>query len=117
MSASSTASSTASSALRFIDIGANLTDGMFRGLYHDKQYHPDDLEQVLGRAFSSGLEHIIITGGTLTESAKALDLASRDGASVWLCLCRISMNGHIRTEAASNQCTITKCFVHMHIVI
>ena len=31
---------------RFIDIGANLTDGMFQGAYHGKQYHDPDLSQV-----------------------------------------------------------------------
>ena len=33
---------------RFIDIGANLTDGMFQGAYHGKQYHDPDLSQVRG---------------------------------------------------------------------
>lgn len=39
---------------RLIDIGANLTDGMFQGLYHGKRYHAADLSQVLQRAYDAG---------------------------------------------------------------
>ena len=46
---------------RFVDIGANLTDGMFRGVYHGKAYHDADLEVVLRRAWDAGVEKIIIT--------------------------------------------------------
>lgn len=36
---------------RFIDIGANLTDGMFQGDYHGKSYHDPDLADVLQRGW------------------------------------------------------------------
>ncbi len=48
---------------KFIDIGANLTDLMFSGIYHGSQKHTADLEQVLARAYSAGIEKIIVTAG------------------------------------------------------
>ncbi|KAL3691511.1 hypothetical protein R1sor_005162 [Riccia sorocarpa] len=65
--------------LRFIDIGANLADGMFRGLYHGKQQHPGDMSAVLKRAWDAGVERIIITGISLHDSREALALADTDG--------------------------------------
>ncbi|GAB4816659.1 hypothetical protein N2152v2_003705 [Parachlorella kessleri] len=61
--------------LRFIDIGANLLDGMFKGRYNDKEYHAPDLHQVLDRALSAGVDKLIITAGSLAEARAALDLA------------------------------------------
>ena len=60
-----------------IDIGANLLDGMFQGVYHGKAKHAPDLDRVLSRARSAGLEAVMVTAGNLDESAKALDLARR----------------------------------------
>ncbi|MCO5551116.1 hypothetical protein L7F22_004613 [Adiantum nelumboides] len=65
--------------LRLIDIGANLTDGMFKGIYHGKRYHASDLLAVLQRAWNSGVDRIIVTGGSLEESREALSLAETDG--------------------------------------
>lgn len=36
------------------DIGANLLDGMYSGIYNDKLYHQSDLQAVLDRAFEAG---------------------------------------------------------------
>lgn len=45
------------------DIGANLTDGMYKGLYNGSKRHEPDLPFVLKRAWEAGLKHIVITGG------------------------------------------------------
>ncbi|ELU07310.1 hypothetical protein CAPTEDRAFT_195947 [Capitella teleta] len=57
------------------DIGANLTDPMYKGLYHGNQKHIADLGDVLNRAWDIGLKKIFITGGSLDDSKIALDLA------------------------------------------
>lgn len=62
-------------ARRLIDIGANLTDPMFKGIYHNSQKHKDDFQPMLDRARLAGVEKIIITGGSLEDSRKALELA------------------------------------------
>ncbi|KAH9382615.1 hypothetical protein HPB48_023163 [Haemaphysalis longicornis] len=64
---------------RLIDIGANLTDPMFRGLYNGSRKHPDDLDQVLHRAQANGVHRILVTGGSLDDSQRALELASSHG--------------------------------------
>lgn len=63
---------------KFIDIGANLLDGMFQGNYHGKQRHSADLSSVLQRAWSTGLSHIMVTAGNLQESRDALDFVADD---------------------------------------
>ncbi len=65
--------------LKLIDIGANLTDTMYQGVYGGKQYHPPDLDAVLNRAWAVGVERIIITAGNLQDAHRALELASTDG--------------------------------------
>ncbi|KAF9099247.1 TatD DNase [Mortierella sp. GBA35] len=65
---------------RLIDIGINLTDPMFRGLYHGKQAHADDLAQVLLRAKRAGVDRMIVTAGNLSDCKEALDLVkNHDG--------------------------------------
>jgi TatD DNase family protein len=58
-----------------VDIGANLTDGMFRGEYHGKKYHREDLARVLTRARDAGVETVLVTAGTLEEAEEAVRLA------------------------------------------
>ncbi|CAB3363655.1 Hypothetical predicted protein [Cloeon dipterum] len=57
-----------------IDIGANLTDGMYKGIYNGTKRHEPDLACVLKRAWDAGVERIIVTGGSLEESREALEL-------------------------------------------
>lgn len=63
---------------KFIDIGANLTDPMFKGIYNGSQKHEPDLDKVLDRSWNNNLSKIIITAGNVEESRKALELARTD---------------------------------------
>ncbi|KAI3688032.1 hypothetical protein L1987_81738 [Smallanthus sonchifolius] len=60
------------------DIAVNFTDGMFKGLYNGKQCHSPDIAAVLTRAWSAGVDRIIVTGGSLDESKEALAIAETD---------------------------------------
>lgn len=61
--------------LFFADIGANLTDEMYQGVYHGNKKHEADLDLVLKRAWEAGLSKMIITGTSLSDSKTALELA------------------------------------------
>ena len=63
--------------LPLIDIGANLTDPMYQGTYNGKARHEPDYDLVLERAAAAGVERVIVTGGTLEESRRALALAAQ----------------------------------------
>ncbi|GKT57216.1 tatD family hydrolase [Colletotrichum tofieldiae] len=62
---------------RYIDIGINLADPIFRGLHHGKQRHPDDLDGVISRAKEVGCSKLIVTGSDFTSSRDALDIAKQ----------------------------------------
>ncbi|XP_047312221.1 deoxyribonuclease TATDN1 [Impatiens glandulifera] len=64
--------------IRMIDIAVNLTDSMFKGIYNGKQQHIADISTVLSRAWSAGVDRIIVTGGSLKESKEALAIAETD---------------------------------------
>jgi TatD DNase family protein len=65
-------------ALRFVDIGANLLDARFTdGVYHGKKRHEPDFTEVVRRAEMVGVKHIIMTAGTVEESAKAVEYVRR----------------------------------------
>ncbi|KAJ3669958.1 hypothetical protein LUZ60_010282 [Juncus effusus] len=66
------------SSIKIIDIAVNLTDGMFKGLYNGRQCHMADIPAVLSRAWASGVDRIIVTGGSLEESKEALAIAETD---------------------------------------
>nr|GAT47833.1 deoxyribonuclease tatd [Mycena chlorophos] len=68
-----------SGAFRFIDVGVNLTDPVFRGKYRGKQRHEDDMDAMMQRAESAGVASQIITGTSLSESREAAELAKRYG--------------------------------------
>lgn len=61
------------------DIGANLHDAMFRGIYNCKQKHEPDLDNVLVRAWAHNVEKIIITVGSYFEFEENLKIAQTDG--------------------------------------
>ncbi|KAD1800788.1 hypothetical protein E3N88_42276 [Mikania micrantha] len=51
---------------------------MFKGVYNGKQCHLADIAAVLNRAWSAGVDRIIVTGGSLEESKEALAIAETD---------------------------------------
>ncbi|KAI9731803.1 MAG: hypothetical protein M1834_004592 [Cirrosporium novae-zelandiae] len=63
--------------LRYADVGANLSDPIFRGIYHGKHAHDDDLSDVIKRAVNAGCEKFMITGSNLEESKKAVEIAEQ----------------------------------------
>ncbi|WQF81543.1 Putative 3'-5' ssDNA/RNA exonuclease TatD, metal-dependent hydrolase [Colletotrichum destructivum] len=62
---------------RYIDIGINLADPIFRGLHHGKQRHPNDLDGVISRAKEVGCSKLIVTGSDFTSSRDALEIAKQ----------------------------------------
>ncbi|KAJ1729513.1 hypothetical protein LPJ61_003484 [Coemansia biformis] len=64
--------------MKIIDIGANLTDPVFRGRYRGAQAHTDDMAHILARARTAGVVGMMVTGGSLAESAAAVELCRED---------------------------------------
>jgi len=62
-------------AMKFVDIGANLTDSMYLGEYNGSNRHQPDLRDVISRARENNVERMMVTGGNLEESRKAIQLA------------------------------------------
>ena len=58
-----------------MQVGINLGDPIFRGVYHGKQVHEDDLNDVLQRAVDAGCVKLMVTGSDLEESKKAVKMA------------------------------------------
>eukprot|EP00298_Acanthocystis_sp_HF-20_P029437 c8314_g1_i1.p1 GENE.c8314_g1_i1~~c8314_g1_i1.p1 ORF type:complete len:362 (+),score=143.78 c8314_g1_i1:144-1229(+) len=78
--------------ISLIDIGANLTDPMFSGIYNDKNYHEGDLNEILNRAKNSGVKKVIITGGSLSESRAALNISRKIDKNLIECFCTIGVH-------------------------
>ena len=55
----------------------NLSDPVFRGEYHGKQAHEDDLDDVVQRARDVGCSKFMVTGSDLVESKHAVNIASK----------------------------------------
>ncbi|CAB4026071.1 deoxyribonuclease TATDN1 isoform X1, partial [Paramuricea clavata] len=63
-----------------VNVSVKLIDLMFRGIYHGKQHHPDDLTSVLKRAVDIGVTKMIITCGCSDDIKNGLELSkTRDG--------------------------------------
>ncbi|TRX94644.1 hypothetical protein FHL15_004416 [Xylaria flabelliformis] len=60
---------------RYIDIGINLADPIFRGVYNGKERHPDDLQAVVSRAQQIGCQKLVVTGSDFASSKHALEIA------------------------------------------
>lgn len=52
---------------------------MYAGMYNGSKKHEPDLMHVLERSWNAGLSKIIVTGTSLSESEKALQLVKSDG--------------------------------------
>jgi TatD DNase family protein len=70
---------TTAARIKAFDIGANLLDPMFQGVYQGKPRHLPDLEHVLQRARDAGVERVMCTAGTVEDSRSAAALARRHG--------------------------------------
>lgn len=58
-----------------LQIGINLTDDQYSGLYHGTQRHPSDIYEVIERAKSIGCTKMIVTGSDIESSTRAIELA------------------------------------------
>eukprot|EP00741_Cyanophora_paradoxa_P022682 tig00021493_g21905.t1 len=63
--------------MRFIDVGVNLNDDMFAGVYNEKKAHDPDHDLILKRAREAGVERAIVTAGFWEECNAALELVRR----------------------------------------
>ena len=63
-------------AMKFIDIGANLTDPVFTGTYRGKRKHESDFSDMLQRATAIGLDKVIVTAGCYQDCIEAEKLCS-----------------------------------------
>lgn len=75
------------SRLKYVDIGINLGDPVFQGIYHGKRAHESDLEDVIQRAAAAGCLKMMITGSDLKQSRIAIKLAENYRTSNYRCLC------------------------------
>ncbi|KAL4921220.1 hypothetical protein BDW62DRAFT_208563 [Aspergillus aurantiobrunneus] len=66
-----------SASLKYVDIGINLSDPVFKGNYHGKQVHDDDLDDIIQRARDVGCHKFMVTGSDLQESKHAVEIAQR----------------------------------------
>ncbi|XP_058466207.1 deoxyribonuclease TATDN1 [Malaya genurostris] len=64
--------------LKIIDIGANLTDPMFQGIYGNSSKHQPDLDIVLTRGWNGGLQKIIVTCGNVSDCSSAVNIVNTD---------------------------------------
>ncbi|KAL4938993.1 hypothetical protein BDV06DRAFT_199735 [Aspergillus oleicola] len=66
-----------STTLKYVDIGINLSDPVFKGNYHGKQVHDDDMDDIVQRAREVGCQKFMVTGSDLEESKRAIEIAQK----------------------------------------
>ena len=57
---------------------------MYQGEYNGSKKHDADLNYVLDRAWSAGIEYMLITGGSLSDATQAIELSKQDGKIIRL---------------------------------
>lgn len=62
---------------KYYDIGFNLCDPMFQGIYNGKQYHDSDITNVLHRAYESNVKNLLLTGSSIEESKQTISLVKK----------------------------------------
>ena len=60
-----------------MQVGINLSDPVYRGEYHGKKAHDEDLEDVIDRAEKAGCVKFLVTGSDLVESTHAVAIAMK----------------------------------------
>ncbi|KAL5367900.1 hypothetical protein CPHLJ_6g250 [Cryptosporidium parvum] len=90
--------------LKFIDIGSNLTDLMFQGIYNDKKQHDSDLEIVIKRAIKGGLDKILITAGSYQETVEALKIGEELDPKCELLFTTVGVHPTRTKEFLCNDC-------------
>lgn len=73
--------------VKFIDIGANLTDPVFYGRYRGKQAHDNDFEQMRQRATDVGMDRMMVTAGDFDDISEAGKLVRLTQLTSWNCAC------------------------------
>ena len=69
------------SIMKYYDIGLNLVDPMFQGKYHSRQHHESDITNVLNRAYERNVRSALLTGSSIVESQRTIDLLKQYGGS------------------------------------
>lgn len=62
---------------RLFDIAANLCDEKFKGIYHNKQCHPDDTEYVLQRAKEYNVTKMLFSAGSINDAHDSWNLSQK----------------------------------------
>lgn len=65
---------TALQRLRYADIGINLSDLQFSGIYHGRKHHEDDRAKVIERARFNGVDKMLVTSSYLEEAKEVMEL-------------------------------------------
>lgn len=63
--------------IRYVDIGINLSDLQYSGVYHGRKVHDDDRLHVLDRALQTNVTKMLVTSSSLHEAADVLNLCTR----------------------------------------
>ncbi|KAG5510168.1 hypothetical protein JKF63_07065 [Porcisia hertigi] len=87
---------------RLIDIGLNLTDKMYSGVYNGHHHHSSDIEAVLRRAVEVGVHGLLLTGGNLRESNAVIEMCARYTSDTLQCYCTVGCHPTRCQEFMSN---------------